>query len=406
MKSILLVDHDPKVLESMRLALCTEAGWNVHVAVGGKAGLAALATTPFDAVVCSMVMPDVDGTAVLEDARRRQPGTIRLILSEPRDIVASARALHVAHQFLARPCPERVLVQALRSSFAVTDQMAGEDLLQVVCGVTALPTPPRVFQVLNAALADPSVELDIVVQTVRAEVGLSVKVMQLVNSSCFGAGRPLADLREAITYLGLRMLKQVVLGAEVFGGVETARLAPDFDFAEEQEHSVTIARIAAEIVAPDPVTGHAAFTAALLHDIGELVLAGHMPATYRRTKDVLRGRRCGTPMTPGDVELIDLHARVGGYLAGIWGLPEPIVEAIWNHHGPGRLGRPELHLAGIVHVADCLHHFLRTGGEEERLFVLDRMLDHEWLESTGCADRLEEWRQRTLALGEELVAAR
>lgn len=405
MKRILLVDHDPRALESMRLALHAEPAWEVRLAVGAQAGLVAIANETLDAVVTAMVMPGTDGTAVLEAARCQQPGAIRLILSEPRDIVASARAMHVAHQFLAKPCPDVVLVEALRRGLRVQEQLVSEDLLQIVCGVTTLPSPPRVFQVLTAALADPSVDMGLVVQTVRAEVGLCAKVMQLVNSSCLGVGRQLTDLREAVTYLGLRTLKQLVLGAEVFSGIETARLAPECNFGEEQEHAVTIARIAAEIVAPDPLLGDAAFTAALLHDIGELVLAGHMPATYRRTKDVVRARRCGAPMTPGDANLLDLHARVGGYLAGIWGLPDVVVEAVWHHHRPSRLPDPRLHLAGIVHVADCLHHYLRTGGDEERTRVLDRMLDREWLEAAGCADQLEGWCERTLALGNELVAA-
>lgn len=406
MKRILFVDDDPRSLVSLQLMLQPEqAKWDIRVASGGEAALTMLAGTAFDAVVCDLVMPRVDGAAVLEAARRLQPGAIRMILADAADVVTSARAMHVAHQFLGKPCTGAVLLTALRRAFRVQDELGDPELQPIVCGLTALPSPPRVFQVLTSAMANPDIDMDVVVHNVRAEVSLSAKVLQLVNSSCFGLGRQLADLRQAVAYLGLRTLKQVVLGAEVFGGIETARLASECDLEDEQEHAIMIARIAAEIVAPDPLLADAAFSAALLHDIGELVLAGHMPETYRRTKDAVRAQRCGAPRTPDDARLLDLHARIGGYLAGVWGLPDAVVQAVRYHHQPSRMPYQGLHLAGIVHAADCLHHFLRTGGDEERLQVLHRMLDHGWLQAAGCADRLDTWCERTLALGLELATA-
>lgn len=405
MKRILFVDDDPQALGSYRSMLESRQGeWSVDVANGGEASLRLLASGLYDAVVGKLEMPRLDGAAVLEASRRLQPGAIRLIVSAPGDVGRSSRAMHVAHQFLASPCTAPVLIGALRRAFRVQDELGDPELQAIVCGIAALPSPPRVFQVLSAAMSSPDIDLEAVVNAVRNDVTLSVKVLQLVNSSCFGLGRQLVDLRQAVAYLGLRTLKHVVLGAEVFGGAETAQLASDCDLEEEQDHAVTIARIAAEIVAPDPVLADSAFTAALLHDIGELVLAAHMPDTYRRTKDALRARRSGSPPALGDAALLDLHARVGGYLAGVWGLPDAIVQAVQHHHMPGRLPTAELHLAGIVHVADCLHHFLRTGGDEERSQVMHRMLDKAWLQQSGCADQLDSWCERTLALGAELAA--
>jgi HD-like signal output (HDOD) protein/ActR/RegA family two-component response regulator len=405
MNRILIVDDEPRNLVALQLMLASKRSeWDIRVAAGGEAALVALDGATFDAVVCDLLMPRMDGTAVLEAVRRQQPGAIRIILSDAADIAASARAMHIAHQFLAKPCTSGVLTEALSRAFRVQRQLGAADLHELVCGVTALPSPPRVFQTLTAAMANAEVDMAVVVQTVSQEVGLSAKVLQLVNSSCFGLGRQLVDLREAVTYLGLRTLKQLVLGAEVFGGAETARLATECNLLEEQEHAVTIARIAAEIVTPEAQFTDAAFTAALLHDVGELVLAGHLPDAYRRTKAAVRTRRSGGTATPGDIRLLDLHARVGGYLAGVWGLPDVVVDAILHHHQPARCTAEGLHLAGIVHVADCLHEFLRTGGEQEAKLVFERLLDREWLEAAGCADRIDDWCERTLALGAELAA--
>jgi hypothetical protein len=88
----------------------------------------------------------------------------------------------------------------------------------------------------------------------------------------------------------------------------------------------------------------------------------------------------------------------------MWGLPDPVVQAVLHHHQPRRLGSETLHTAGILHIADCLHHVLRTGGgEREQANVLERLLDREWLDAVGCSDMLEPWCERTRALGIELV---
>lgn len=406
MKRILFIDDEPRLLVAVQLMLEDQRGvWDVRVARGGEAGLVALAGASFDAVVCDLQMPRMDGISVLAAVRRQQPAALRLILADAKDVAGSVSAMHVAHQFLPKPCPKEVLVAALTRALSVQEQLGSAQLQPIVCGRAALPSPPRVFQMLSAALADPEVDLNIVADTVREEPALSAKVLQMVNSSCFGLGRPLANVREAVTFLGLRTLKQLVLGAEVYGGAETARLATGCNLEAEQERAVTIARIAAEIVAPDPTVGELAFTAALLHDVGELVLAGHLPDDYARTKAVIRARRAGESPAPGDAAQLDLHARVGAYLAGIWGLPEPVVQGVWHHHEPGRLGSDSLHVAGIVHVADALYHVLRTGSDEqEQARVLERMLDREWLAAAGHGDHLEAWCERTRAFGAELSA--
>ncbi len=407
MKRILCVDDEPRQLVAIQLLLDGKRSeWDVRVARGGEAALVALAGTQFDAVVADLQMPRMDGAALLTAVRRLQPGAIRIILADSADVAASATAMHVAHQFLPKQCDKEILVGALLRAMRVQQQLGTKDLQPIVCGIAALPSPPRVFQMLSAALANPEVDMAIVADTVREEAALGAKVLQLVNSSCFGLRRQLADLRQAVTFLGMRTLKQLVLGAEVFGGKDTARLANGCDLDAAQERAVTIARIAAEIVATDKATAETAFAAALLHDIGELVLAGHLPDAYARTQAVVQARRDGATLSPDDETVLDLHARVGAYLAGVWGLPDPVVDAIHHHHRPARLAGGELHLAGIVHVADGLHHFLHAGGDEQQQRqVLDRMLDREWLASIGCADRIDGWCERTSALGRQLVAA-
>lgn len=399
MKHILLVDDDPLVLASLTTALeCRKDVWSVRLAVGPAAALEAIATHTFDAIVCDLQMPRRNGGAVLQAARSTQPGAIRMIMAGPEEMAASVLAMHVAHQFLTKPCPAPLLIQSLERAFRVQDQLGHGDLAPLVCGVTALPSPPRTFQMLSSAMANPEVDLDSVVRLIGAEIAIGTKLLQLANSPVFGLARKVGSLKDAVAYLGLRTLRQLVLGAEVFGGFETVRLTCEFDLAEEQNHGVAIARIASEVVAPEPLA-EAAFAAALLHDVGEFVLATQRPDTFCHALAVIEARRRGQRIAEEERHLLDLHARVGGYLVGVWGLPDAVVDAVLHHHQPSRAPGPVgLGLPGIVHVADCLFHALAGAGTKDGQRIVERMIDREWLTAAGCADRIEEWLARAAAL--------
>lgn len=402
---ILLVDDDARALEALATSLAfPDSGWELQLAHGAEAALDAISRQRFAAVVCDLQMPRKNGAAVLDAVRHTQPDAIRVILAGPTEITASVLAMHVAHQFVGKPCPPALLREQLARALRFHAELGAGQLREVVCGVTTLPSPPRVFQVLTSALADPDTDIADVVQILRAEIGLCTKVLQLANSSVFGLPRPLADIKQAVTYLGLRTLKHLVLGAEVYGGIESLRLAREFDLGEEQAHAMAIARLAAEVIAPDPQQADLAFTAAMLHDIGELVLAGHMPDVYRRTKAVVAACRRGEPLSPPDRELLDLHARAGGYLAGVWGLPEPVVEAVLHHHRPSQAAPHLQFLAGIVHAADCLCHALAEDGDERRAAAFARLVDRDWLSAAGLTDRIVDWIERAGALGLERSA--
>ena len=92
------------------------------------------------------------------------------------------------------------------------------------------------------------------------------------------------------------------------------------------------------------------------------------------------------------------HAEVGGYLLGIWGLPYPIVEAVANHHVPGRVASSGFDALTAVHVANGLVNEScqeRVGDEEKGLFI---GVDEAYLAKIGCADQLDSWRDLCDAL--------
>jgi response regulator RpfG family c-di-GMP phosphodiesterase len=113
-EKILFVDDEPNVLAGLERQL--RRRYTVHTAVGGEAGLAAVAADgPFAVVVSDMRMPGMSGAQFLAEVRRRQPESVRLLLTGHADVRSAVDAVNHGglFRFLTKPCDTDDLAAAL-----------------------------------------------------------------------------------------------------------------------------------------------------------------------------------------------------------------------------------------------------------------------------------------------------
>jgi putative nucleotidyltransferase with HDIG domain len=117
-------------------------------------------------------------------------------------------------------------------------------------------------------------------------------------------------------------------------------------------HSVAASHVAEVVRAQATIAlGAEVVTAALLHDLGTVVLA---EVIERPALDAARLHH--GELTSAERELADLdHAEIGALLAQTWRLPDPVVQAIAGHHRPSTFDEP---LAAAVLLADAISHDL------------------------------------------------
>jgi HD-like signal output (HDOD) protein len=81
------------------------------------------------------------------------------------------------------------------------------------------------------------------------------------------------------------------------------------------------------------------------------------------------------------------HAEVGAYLLGLWGFPDPVLEAVAWHHSPGSCPGNIFSPLTAVHAANVL--LARKDGVNQWTGHGD--MDGEYLTRLGLSGRLEEW---------------
>jgi len=373
---VLFVDDEPRVLEAIERSLfALGSDWQTAFVESGADALAELDRAAYDVIVTDMRMPAMTGATLLHRVCQHHPKVVRIVLSGQIDDEAALGAVHVAHQFLVKPCDGPTLRGVIERTRTLTLMLDQSSLRAAVGKIDRLPSPPRLYVELSRLLGDEHANVDEITDVVRQDPAMASKLLQLVNSSFFSRGSATSDMRTAVVRLGLRTLKNLALGVGVFD-------ASTFDIDERmlsvtalQRRALETGLLASRIA--DRADADEAFSAGLMCDIGQLVLASTVPEHLSLAMS--KAKVDGSRLDQAEAELFHVtHAEVGAFLLGLWGLPYRIVEAVANHHLPERNAHCRLGLAQSVWMADCL--------------VDGREPDAEYVRAIGATERLATWK--------------
>ena len=370
---IMFVDDEARILDGVRRSLYSMRGeWQLLFASSGADALKALAAERVDVVVSDMRMPGMDGSELLAQVKRLYPEIIRFVLSGQAEAESIMRATRSAHRYLSKPCEVTTLKAAIARATGLRELLNSNHLATIVGSVDALPTPPKLYQELLNCLRDPEAAIADIVQILRHDVAMTAKIVKLANSGFFGCREPVETVDRAVSFVGMEAIATLVLGQELFNSNKSVAL-PGFDLEGLGQHSFQTAAWARAIALHEGFPGAAAeraFLAGVLHDLGRLVFATRTPPS------ALREREQWLRQTAQEME--SHHAATGAYLLGLWGFPEPIIEALAWHHTPSKSGEAALGLCGLVHIGDQLAH--------------GRDMEPGYLESIGLTARLLDWK--------------
>lgn len=220
------------------------------------------------------------------------------------------------------------------------------------------PLPASLVK-LATLVADPNASGRDFEEVIALDEALTAVVLRLANSAWSNPAHEITDVRTAVMRVGAAHLLRVAMGREL--SPMMARELAEYDLAENElwHHSVAAALAAENLgrVARAPVPT-AAFTAALLHDIGKLFLGRMMGAEKIASMRRLVAE-CDVDWVEAERTVFGVsHAEVGGAVARHWSFPEILVQAIERHHEPDVEACP---IADAVHVANAVAKIIGVG---------------------------------------------
>lgn len=258
---------------------------------------------------------------------------------------------------------------------------------ELVTGSIRLVSLPEVCIRVNEMLDEPTVTAADLGQIISQDTSLTARLLKIVNSSYYGFQSKIETVSRAVTVVGLRELRGLVIAASA---VETFSNVPDeiLNKVRFWRHSLycgVIARLLAEQC--HVLHSERLFVAGLLHDIGKLIIAQRMPT---ETRMIALEADSGT-RSEFEVEQDFLgfnHAEVGGELMREWNMPETLFEAVAYHHAPEHAKTGVMETC-LVHMANIFTDEAEQGLDMKGETPLQDINPRAW-EITGLDESVKE----------------
>ncbi len=236
-------------------------------------------------------------------------------------------------------------------------------LEKVISDFGQLPAFPEAVMNLLDYLKQDEVDASHVAQMIAGDQVLVAKSLRIANSSFYGLQRQVATISDAIVVLGLRTVGTLVTAMAITSGFQSLQVA-GYDQRAFWLHNGGTALCARALANQLAVNPESAFTAALIHDIGYLVLATRFPQHFARVIEYRNQNDC--LMVEAEHEVLGFdHAQIGAALAQRWNFAADIGDAVAGHHAPEE--QKASSLANLIHLADVMAHVLNFPGGEHDL---------------------------------------
>ncbi len=233
-----------------------------------------------------------------------------------------------------------------------------------------------------AAINSPEVAIELVADLIKTDQVLTLKIMKLANSSTYARAEETLTLKDAVLRIGLEHLGELIAETQEINRPGSSHVdASELDQTLFWIHTLGVAICSAKIAnhcqTLDP---EAVFTAAILHDIGRMILLQTFPKQYCQVLD--RSNELGVSLELVEKRLLlSDHTQIAQTVLNNANLPKDIIDAIANHHtSPAKLGLKcpkSATLAATIELGDRLIHAMgigssgsRTISPTEELFLL------------------------------------
>ena len=230
---------------------------------------------------------------------------------------------------------------------------------KVATAIKSFPGMPGTAVRLLALIDNPAMRVSQIEQILRHDPGLTANVLRLANSAYFGIPSKVGSIRQAVILLGLKRLIQMVIAACVSAIMDKPVPGYDLPPGELWRHSIAVS-VAAEGLVKE-LNADAAeeiFTAALLHDVGKLVLGQFVQNEYQQIETAISQ---GISFEMAEKIVLGAnHADIGARILTNWSLPQEIINAVQFHHAPEEA--PQVNtMLDIVHVANFMSMMIGIG---------------------------------------------
>lgn len=303
-----------------------------------------------------------------------------------------------ADGFVIKPCPPDMLLAKIWKVLHAEqpEVTAGgaftRSYKKQISKIENLPTLPSVYADVDRVCQNPDVSADELSRAIETDAAITLKLLKLANSAFFGFTRRIRTVKDAISLLGNKTVRNAILNISIYEATKGLETSAGLNKKQFWVHSAGCGSIARFLSQKLKLDREDSFTAGIIHDMGKIILDALYADYYA---EVLKAvEHINISLRDAETQILGLdHGGVGQELAAHWRLPEELLEAISNHHTPSRAEK-DSQIAALIHISDalCRKFKIGSGGDD---VVPD--IDPKALERLGITpENLSDWQTEVL----------
>jgi HD-like signal output (HDOD) protein len=240
------------------------------------------------------------------------------------------------------------------------------DINKILKHVKELQPIPTMAHKVLAFAADPDGSITDLVHLVEHDPAITANLLRICNSAYMGLAVKIDSIQQAVTMLGLQQVVELVLAQNLSGNLTKAQEGYQMEKGDLWKQSVAAAMVARTLAERrDIMALPAIYTAALLKDIGKVVLHEYVADKLGKIQDMIKTKGCS--FIDAERACIGMdHATLGGIVAKEWNFSPHMVYMIENHH----LNNPEARndpATATLYLADMVAMMVGTCTGIDRL---------------------------------------
>ncbi|MBS1259569.1 MAG: hypothetical protein MAG551_02642 [Candidatus Scalindua arabica] len=244
----------------------------------------------------------------------------------------------------------------------------------LIAQIESMPTLPTVALRVLEVTSDPGSSTNDLMEIIGTDISLTAKILKIANSPFYGLTREVASLQHAVTVLGFKEIRNLVISTIAFESFKNFKQDDKFDIKRFWRHSFCCG-LAAKIIAVElKSSSNELFVAGLIHDIGKLVMYIAFPAEFLKLVDIISPLKLKYTAFEAEKSVFEMiHDEVGKKLLEKWMFPESLITAVGFHHHTQEVDKKSP-FPIIVHIADILAHVYEMQSEDDEDDSLDEGL--------------------------------
>lgn len=256
------------------------------------------------------------------------------------------------------------------------------DIQRIIKSITGLKPIPQVVHKIMAITQDPESSMAQLAEVISYDAMATANLLKAANSAYYGCAKKFDSIHQAIVFLGMDEVVDLVLMTSSAEILKRPQQGYGLTAGDLWRYSLASALLARKLAALKNIPDvHLVFTAALLKDIGKVVLEQYVADGLEKIKALVSTGRFSFREAEKEVLGID-HAELGALVARVWRFSPMMIDIIDHHHCPKKARLAQSQTA-IVHTSDILCMMM---GVNHGLDGLAYRFDPDTIRSLGMTD--------------------